>query len=410
MYFLDVEEGPKSGHPHDELKASADRKEVGFSGEADDMYNLFNPDIFRISPIPECAPLNGSRSSSDSEDEAAVEKKKLKQRSLAPPSPPSSLSGSVSRASDSAAALKLSPNMVAIPISAAPGRPRSDSSPFRISTRDASRSPKEQEREASSSVPKSYMYRDVPQVRSLFPPTPKPPQAASEMHERKTPEVMRLYSLLEKPVPTVDSRFEPGTDSMNSRGSGHEETPHPTLLRSSSFHQSHTSSQPAPSTSSSSPPAYFRPHGLRQAQTYVQAQPSLLSASQPCLNVQTQPQTQSQPQGQDQALSPVQRTPPRPVLPHLHSFSFYNPVKPASPQENRVRATGTLPRRGSLSSASAAAAAAHSQSHSQAQPGPRVREAKSGTSTSSVPAIVPPSSLWSGRPHAGGLYERQESD
>ncbi|THH03616.1 hypothetical protein EW145_g6136, partial [Phellinidium pouzarii] len=203
MYFLSVEDDMRMTCRHDDsdFRVSAHEKETDFLNEGD-MYNLFNPDLFHISPIPERITLRDVKRGSDSDDESAIEKHKQKQRSHVPRSPTGSLSGSVSRASDSAAALKLSPNMKATPIYATPSRQRSGSSPYRSVARDTSRFPEEREGEASSSAPSSYMYQDDFQARSLFPPTPRPVQTAESSPDRRSPEVMRLYSLLEKPAQT----------------------------------------------------------------------------------------------------------------------------------------------------------------------------------------------------------------
>lgn len=306
------------------------------------MYSHFNPCLFHLSPIPPKITLNESRDelslSFDSEDEE-TKKPKLKQRSQA----------GISRASDSPAAMKLSPALKPIRMPSA-GRSRSDSAPYRLTTRDIPSTKlaltREQQPEASSSAPSSYVPRDLTQHYT-----------SETSHEKPamSPEVLRLYSLLDKPAPTVTMRALE-QDAPSTR---------PALSRSTSFHQSRSHTQPT----------------------------SLLSSTQPRLNIQSSGLS-VQVQAQAAALSPIQLTPPRPVLPHMQSFAAYTPPRvapaptPVSPKETRVNvavrgtATGTLPRRPSAGSNSGVG---------------------TGSAGGSPPQVfVPASSLSFGRPHPVG--------
>ncbi|KAH8110193.1 hypothetical protein DFH11DRAFT_1730525 [Phellopilus nigrolimitatus] len=192
----------------------------------------------------------------------------------------------------------------------------------------------------------------------------------------------------------ADPSFSTGLNREQS--SRREEPSRPTLFRNNSLQPSTNTASAFP-TFSSSPSSHFRPYTFRHAQS----QTSLLSFSEPRSNAQVQTQ------------SPSQHVPRRPVLPHMHSLHSMT----ATPQENRVDVNATLPRRGSLSSASAAAA---TQSGSYERPNAVPLRARRGTTSNvptnppasmkGTPVFVPPSSLGLGKPHAGGLWENQDSD
>lgn len=127
LYFFDAEE-PSA--------RNAENRSVGkkpsslFSKEdEDDMYTNFNPCLFHLSPLPPKITLNESRDElslvPDYEDEAAKEMIRQKQRSQI----------GISRASDSPAAMKLSPALKPIRMPSG-GRSRSDSAPYRLTARD----------------------------------------------------------------------------------------------------------------------------------------------------------------------------------------------------------------------------------------------------------------------------------
>lgn len=336
MYFFSADEPSLKGS---ERRALGKKASSNFSKDEEDMYAHFNPCLFHLSPVPPKIILTESRDElslgCESDDEAIKEKRSQKQRSQS----------GISRASDSPAAMKLSPAVKPIRMPSV-GRSRSDSAPYRLTARDVSSTKlaiaKEQQPEASTSAPSSYVHRDALQSHI----------EASQEKPMMSPEVLRLYQLLDKPTPTSAVRnIEQDISSTR-----------PALSRSSSFHQSRS-----------------------QAQL-----PSLLSSTQPRLNIQ--PSGLSvQVQAQAQALSPIQKTPPRPVLPHMHSFATYTPSRtapaptPVSPQETRINvgargsATGPLPRRSSLSGGSGMG---------------------TGSAGGSPPPVfVPPSSLSFGRPH-----------
>ena len=343
------------------------------------MFDNLNPELFRLSPVPPTIALSDSRQSHTSDEVTPTEE--YRRRAPESPSRTSSTSSSISRASDSAAAMR--PSAVASPIKAIVNRQRSDSNPDRGSEK-ARIYHFESRPEVSTSVPSSYMYHAASPTRGLFPTTPPAPTSVvreSASQEDLAP-VTRLYSLLEKPVPSPESR-----DAVN------QQNTRPSLPRSASYQQTRSGeysdnySHPGASNSSHSTP-------LRRTQQRIQVQTNA-TPSQVQKSVSPSPQIQTYNQiytPSSEAISPIQRTPPRPVLPTMHSyFGLYSPppAKPVSPKENRVGAQGTLPRRGSLSSASAAALAA---------------------TAGAASAVVSPSTLGPRRSHGQGLFGGQDSD
>ncbi|EJD07808.1 uncharacterized protein FOMMEDRAFT_164679 [Fomitiporia mediterranea MF3/22] len=244
------------------------------------------------------------------------------------------------------------------------------------------------------------MYRAPSPNRALFPGTPLPetPVQDGTSHDDDASHVMRLYSLLEKSVPIVDPRLTSDFSPLNrTHAAGpRQQDSRPSLPRSMSYQNVRTSDFSTTASPTSIPTAVTRvsSSSVRRSQPHMQVQTSLLSATQFQQTSVSSPQTPTQGQTQlqtSEATSPVQRTPPRPVLPHMHSY-FYSPTpaKPVSPKENRVGVRGTLPRRGSLSSASAAAALA------------------AGPGSSST--VLPSPLRSSGKPQAQGLFGGQDSD
>ncbi|KAL5532464.1 hypothetical protein ACEPAF_6034 [Sanghuangporus sanghuang] len=358
------------------------QKPAGSSKSIDDVdvFSHLDPGLFRLSPVPPTITLADSRQSLYSDEETPIEEHR--RRAPESPSRTSSTSSNISRASDSAAALK--PYVGVSPMKAVVNRQRSDSYPNR-DTEKAKIYRFEGRSEVSTSAPSSYMYRPASPTRALFPTTPPVPVADVQdatSREDIAP-VTRLYSLLEKSVPSPESGSPANQHSSR-----------PALPRSASYQQPRSSDYsdtyfiPASSNSSQN-------ISLRRTQQRIQVQTGVTPYSQYQKNVAPSPQAPVQNQiyaQASEAISPIQRTPPRPVLPRTHSyFTLYSPppAKPVSPKENHVGVRGTLPRRGSLSSASAAALTA-----------------SSGT----PPAVVPPSSLGLRRSHGQGLFGGQDSD
>lgn len=290
----------------------------------------------------------------------------------------------------------MKPFSTGIPIPFTPNRQRSDSNP-------CSRSEKakayhfERQTEVSSSAPNSYDHRSTSPTRTLFPATPPPHEVDSTKQTPRDGEVMRLYSMLEKPTLTAASHFANSSSYLTrtrTSASGFEEhMARPPMPRSMSFQQPRsTEYNITPSLASTSPSGSQTPSSaFRQIQSYMQVHTSRLSSSQ-----SHEDKSPTSPQEPAQAVSPIQRTPPRPVLPHMQScFSLYSSalVKPDSPQGIRAGVRGSLPRRGSLSSAGAAAAAQAAPYDRETAQSRRSHGHGAMVTNSGSPAIVPPSSL-----------------
>lgn len=420
LYYLSGNKSSRSSERLDSTQPKVNNAERREGYPRGDAYNFFNPDLFNISPSPSGISLSSNKTQNENDDS-----KKQKSGSPRWKTPGTN---SISRASDSAAALKRSPSTI-FPI---PGRPRSDSNPNR--SNDKPGLYVDRRSEVSTSAPSSYMYRSVSPTRALFPPSPRQVEGDVQLEERSRDiECQRLYSLLEKTVPTSSSRRANKTNNIV-MSSQHQDSLRPPLIRCSDSQQSVSSISSAPETPMNAlfPPVMSSAPTQSSAPSSpprIQVQTSLLTVSRGRSQTISQASFQRTTSSTEQAISPIQKTPPRPVLPHMHSFALYSPAKPVSPQENRIDVRGSLPRRGSLSSASAAAAAhadlqdrgsPHHNFSSVASQGKKgalaTVLATSTTVTCSVggsPAIVPPSSLGQNKSRFGSIknqWEAQDSD
>lgn len=293
---------------------------------------------------------------------------------------PGSSSSSLSRASENVTTAN-TPAGRFLPIPSGATRNRSGSVHSRSQSGEVPRLAKDKQPEVSLSAPSSYESPLRPssgstEVRAGASTTGE----SSSRNADPSPEVLRLYHLLEKPAPypLSNSLSVPQTNK-----DGASSFARPPLARSSSLHQSRpatlaTSDVPLPKSSVATPRAL--------SDAFVQT-----SASLPPSGQQKVPEK-------------------RPVLPHMHSL--YNTSRtPSSPQENRVGVHGTLPRRGSVSSASAAAAL-----QAGSRDGSPASQASSNSSSSllSLPVtqtFVPPSALrFSQVMPRGSAWDYQDSD
>lgn len=389
-YFMLGEEKSRSIR-NEKLRMPIMGKDLDFSVKDDFFVNT----MFRISPDPVLSVLSDEKMFAS--DDLSLQKQREKSPELpfksildqdkawcGDRSRPGSSSSSLSRASENVTTAN-TPAGRFLPIpSVGAARDRSGSIHSRSQSGEVPRLAKDKQPEVSLSAPSSYESplrpsSDSKEVRARATMTGE----SSSRNADPTPEVLRLYHLLEKPAPypLSNSLSVPQTSK-----DGASSFARPPLARSSSLHQSRpatlpTSDVPLPKSSVPTPRAL--------SDAFVQT-----SASQPPSGQQKLPEK-------------------RPVLPHMHSL--YNTSRtPASPQENRVGVHATLPRRGSVSSASAAAAL-----QAGSRDGSPASQASSNSSTSSTSLLslpvtqtfVPPSALrFSQVMPRGGAWDYQDSD